>query len=331
MSSEQVAAADPVSSPDRLVVYTCIYGDGYELATTYPAPSVDYICFTDQDNLEPRGWQVVVTSPSLPADPARSSREQKIRPHRWLPDHNRSLYIDPSVELVTDPTALWNLLLGSASDAVFGALVHSARDSLLEEFAAVLDNQFDAPHVVHEQLEAYTLTDPQSLQLKPVWGGILARRHHDRICVEAMEDWHTHVMRYSRRDQLSLPGVLSRVPADQLHLVAEDNRISEFHRWPRQGYTRPAAYTDSVADVMVPAILRAETEARRRRQLEAQLSAATARRDSAVAERGTALAELAAARRERDSAVAKRDAILTSRIWTSTSWLRRLRTRGRVS
>jgi len=337
MGREDAALVSPTHGDDRLAVFTCIYGDGYELPKASVYAGVDYICFTDQADLAPNGWQIRLAPALLPADLARSSRETKIRPHRWLGDYAKSIYADPSVELTNDPNGLWEFLTGGRDEVVFGALEHSYRDTLLAEFAVVLESKLDAPTTVHEQLEAYTLTTPTVLDSKPVWGGLIARRHLNEICIDAMEDWYTHVMRYSRRDQLSLPGVLSRMPNSRIHVMRQDNYLSNFHRWPREGYSRPPRYYESVATTFVPAILRADTEARKRRELQSQM--AEFKRDEQImrlqlkesdSERDSALAELDKALAERDSAVAQRTAVLNSRIWKVTSWYRRLRTNGRI-
>jgi len=334
---------------DALVVFTCVYGDGYELPEVAPGSGTDHVCFTDRDDLEPRGWQVVRVRPALPADLARSSREQKIRPHRWLPDHGRSLFVDPSVELTADPHEVWDTVMGTSTDVVVGALLHSFRSTVLEEAAAVLEQGLDDPQVVEEHLRALTLTSPDELEMRPVWGGLIARRHHDPRCVEAMEDWHAQVLRYSRRDQLSLAGVLSRMDTDALRLLDADNHDTGFHHWPRSSYSRPARYYDSVRTTLVPALRAAEVERLRRVDAEQALAARTAERDELsrrltdvqrlhdgaqraadAMEQGLAdaRAETTSARADADAARQALDAVLGSRIWRSTSWWRRLRARS---
>jgi hypothetical protein len=57
-----------------------------------------------------------------------------------------------------------------------------------------------------------------------------------------MEGWFANVMRYSRRDQLSLPLALNAAPAGAVHVSPLDLRVSRFHKWPIEGYARPSRY-----------------------------------------------------------------------------------------
>src|SRR5262249_47359548 len=60
-------------------------------------------------------------------------------------------------------------------------------------------------------------------------------RHNDPAVVEAMETWYAHVLRYSRRDQLSLWVALRQAGlAPLVHKL--DNFESPYHRWPVTAY-----------------------------------------------------------------------------------------------
>ncbi len=303
----------------RLVVYTAVFGPGYELPQRPPG-SADTVCFTDRADLEPHGWTVRVVRPLLPADLARSSREQKIRPHRWLPDHDRSLFVDPTVELLTDPEELWHELMGDDPGTWFGAFQHSYRDTVVAEIDAVLQTGLDAPERVHEHVRALVLTERESLQHKPVWGGILGRRHHDPRCPPVMEDWHAQVLRYSRRDQVSLPGVLDRAGADGVRLVEGDNWATVWHRWPRSGYRRPATYSAAATEALVPDVLRAERATARVQELTLEVEGLRAE----TARLRTVVRDAESVRADRDSAVRQRDQVLSSRSWRWTQWSRQV-------
>jgi hypothetical protein len=309
----------------ELVVYTAVFGAGYELPERPPG-TADAVCFTDRSDLEPHGWSLCVVRPALPADLARSSREQKIRPHRWLTEHDRSLYVDPSVDLLTDPEELWRALMGEDPGTWFGAFHHSFRDTVADEIDVVIGDGMDAAERVHEHLRALVLTERSSLGSKPVWGGVLARRHQDPRCVSAMEDWHAQVLRYSRRDQISLPGVLDRAGAEGVRLLTADNRGTAWHSWPRPDYRRPDTYTASATDSLVPDILRAEREAARANELAGVVAALQAEvgelRDENSRLRSQ-VRESDSVRAERDAVLRQRDRMLSSRTWRWTEGPRR--------
>jgi hypothetical protein len=290
-----------INTSKSLVVYTSIFGDGYFLPKVPLTDSAEYLCFTDQSNLESNGWQIINSTPILENDLVRSSRIIKILAHNYLKEFERSIYIDPSVELIADPEDVWKFLMGTNNFSVYGALFHSFRDTVLEEFDEVYESKLDSTQLLEEHLTAYLLTNPDGLKLKPIWSGMFARKHLDPICIGIMEKWFCHVMRYSRRDQLSLPSILLEIPEHLKYLQFKSNRITDFHRWPHANYSRPPRYYSAVTNQIIPAILRAETEAKEKLKISANLSAAIAERNAAIAERNAAIAE-------RDAAIAERDA-----------------------
>ena len=107
-------------------------GEGYNLPPVKPLLGVDYICFTDQTDLEPNNWTIEKILPLFASDLPRSSRNHKIRPHLFLKEYERSLYIDPSVSLIGNPLLLWEFLVNSPG-VVFGAVHHSYREKVLDD------------------------------------------------------------------------------------------------------------------------------------------------------------------------------------------------------
>ena len=214
---------------ESVCVYTALFG-GYE--SLNPQPQAEgspdrWLCFTDDPDLVSSHWEIVVVEPPFPLDPHRSSRQVKMLGHPLVREHERTLWIDNSVVLHRAPEALLDVWLRSA-DIALG--LHSFRDTVLDEFIAVLDDSLDDPSRVLEQLDHYARSIPDVLDLPPLWGGMIARRWTPEV-IGAMEVWWHHLLRYSRRDQLSLVGALaaSGVPVERVVL---DNLQSEWHRWP---------------------------------------------------------------------------------------------------
>lgn len=90
------------SKQEKIIVYSCNFG-GYE-SIKEPIqvdPSVEYILFTDNENITSKNWKIILLNEKL-ADPRRTSRLAKILPHKYLPAHDISVYIDSSLELKTD-------------------------------------------------------------------------------------------------------------------------------------------------------------------------------------------------------------------------------------
>lgn len=230
---------------DRLVVYTIVVGWAFDLPPVTAFENVEYVCLTDQPLQDGNGWQIRQITPLLKDDPFRSSREPKTRPHLWFKDFNRSLYVDSSILLKCDPNRLWHALIPD-EDVVFGAMHHSYRSSVADEFDAVLEAGLDYPFILEQQRRAYATHHADILEQKPIWGGILARRHTHPDCIAAMETWFVHILRYSRRDQLSLPLALASLSEQQKNILSRDNFETEFHKWINAIERKPPYYKVAV-------------------------------------------------------------------------------------
>lgn len=215
----------------ELVVYTTSVGYEFELPETVQARNVRYVCFSDVPRKQNSGWEIFLIEPLFEDDPARSSREPKILAHNFLSNFDNSLYIDSRVQLKQNPLDLWNYLIPTPN-MVFGAFLHSKRDTLADEFKAVVQSRLDDVQNIKSQWNSYKRLHPDIILAKPVWGGVLARRHNNQKCKRAMQKWYSHVLRYSRRDQLSLPLILRCFEEEDINLSSCSIHCSDFHLWP---------------------------------------------------------------------------------------------------
>lgn len=215
----------------RVCVYTALYGtcDRLPEQQVRAASGLDFIAFVGDPALRSDTWQVRHLPSALPSDPVRSARYAKMMPHVLLPDYDVSIYIDCSVELLAPPEALLAALLDDRAEG-FACLRHDHRDSIAAEARAVIELGLDDPVVVRDQLTAY-LAAGYAEQVPLIWSGILLRRHLRPDVVKAMELWWRHVLRYSRRDQLSFPFV-AHVESLAVAAHAYSARVSPWHRWP---------------------------------------------------------------------------------------------------
>jgi hypothetical protein len=214
----------------KLCVYTALLG-GYEELNEQPIArqsSIPFVCFTDDPELRSDTWQVRLVTPVFGMDPARSQRDLKLRPHLHLPEFEASLYVDNSVVLSQPPEKVFEKYDPAKG---FWLAQHSFRESVLDEFLTVARLGLDDQVRVFEQLNHYTLQWPELLQERQYWGGILLRNHRDAKVRAMLEFWYANVLRYSRRDQLSV-----NLAFRQAGLVPEimdiDNFSSWFHSWP---------------------------------------------------------------------------------------------------
>jgi len=214
----------------RRAVYTALFGS-YEELNPDPlqgnSTEIPLICFTDSADLTSDVWEIRRIDPVFESDPIRNARLLKVRGHASLAEFDESLWIDNTVTVHQRPEELLDEWLDGADIAL---PLHSYRESVLAEFDIVARLSLDDPARVYEQLLHYSATSPDALAERPYWTALLARRHTPAV-TEAMSRWSDHVLRYSRRDQLSVNYALSRSSVS-VKAVEIDNWSSEFHRWP---------------------------------------------------------------------------------------------------
>ena len=228
-----------MGSHGRRVVYTVLVS-GYETLLDQHVAGrydTDLIAFTDNPDVVSSTWQIRLIESQFPLDGNRSSRRPKILAHEYLADYDESLYIDNTVLLTVDPAQIFDRLL--PPDAAMALFQHSFRSDLLAEFETVVKTRRESAWICDEQREHYAALAPAVLHQVPYWGGFLLRRHNRPAVRAAMTLWWEHVLRYSRRDQLSLPYVTGACGLDVV-VHDFDNHLSEFHEWPRMAKRDPA-------------------------------------------------------------------------------------------
>ncbi len=191
------------------------------------ASAVPFVCLTDDPDLTSETWRIVRIDPLFARDSVRSQRMLKLLPHRYLGRFERSLYIDNTVVLTAPPERLFAEYL----DTGFALPSHSYRATVRDEFAEVAATQLDDNERIADQLSNYETSDPDALDERPYWSGLLLRDHGDAKVTEALDTWAMHVLRFSRRDQLSANYAFRRTGFAPRRIEI-DNYASWFHRWP---------------------------------------------------------------------------------------------------
>lgn len=222
----------------RGCVYTVLTGNYEALGAASMAEesSWDFICLTDNPDMRSSGWQVRPFASPFAHDPGRNSRIPKACPHRYFSDYDISLYIDNSVQLTRTPEAIVAEAFGEG-DWEWGAVQHSFRSTVRDEFNRVLQMNLDDPSRIIEQYNCYKRYAPEVLDLPPFWGGFILRKHMVANVAEAGEYWLAHILRHSRRDQLSLPYALRNCSV-RVRTIEMDNRASAFHTWNNKHESR---------------------------------------------------------------------------------------------
>ena len=244
----------------KRAIFTVLFGD-YDELNELPSNArsdIDALCFTDDPALASSTWTVVHVQPALPGDPIRSQRLVKILGNEILANYDETLYLDNSVVLKADPC---DVLDDWLSDCDVAMPLHSYHETLINEFDAVVEHQLDSPARVSEQRSHYTEWFPGTLTGRAVWTAIIARKNTSAVH-EFQRIWAMHVLRYSRRDQLSV-----RVAIESSHVAVNyvdiDNHESSLHSWPaltrRKNEVRNSFFPESTGDAEL-LLQRAEAE-----------------------------------------------------------------------
>ena len=213
----------------RRVVYTALMGR-YEQLNEQPIAAetnIEFICFTDDPELRSDSWTIRLVEPRFPLDMIRSARYFKTRGPALLAEYDETLWIDNAVRLRVTPESLLDSWLATAD---LGLPLHSFRGNVISEFDAVATEGYDDPARVYEQLINYSTLRPDTLQEMPYWTALLARRQTAEVDA-TMQLWWDHLLRYSRRDQLSINFVIGTTGL-AVNGIPIDNMTSEWHEWP---------------------------------------------------------------------------------------------------
>ena len=197
-------------SPPRGVIYTAITGGKDELREpAFLTPNVDHICFTDNPKLKSDVWDIRPIK-YRHTDPVRVAKHPKLLPHLYLREYDWSLWIDGNFEIKDELT---EFIERHISLAAFSAFRQFQRSCVYDEVQACIDMGKDNPALLRAQGEKYRkFRMPEGLPVVACL--VMLRWHNDPDVIKTMQLWWEEVEGNSRRDQLSLPYILWKHPAD---------------------------------------------------------------------------------------------------------------------
>lgn len=226
----------PQNSRKTTAVYTVITEPRFNLPRPNENLGYEHICFYSGQPPEPNGWRLVRFDFPAEIDSARGSRLPKTLPHLYLPSHETSIYVDTSVELKADTV---RFLDDGFNGHHFGGILLGR--NLDEEFQRVEDRRYDDIYTLRTQLARYQELDINVSKLPVYWGGLLVRKHHEEPIRKLGERWFANILRFSRRDQLSLPVALLGLSDSSITSIVGDDNSSPIHT-RRVGVAKPASY-----------------------------------------------------------------------------------------
>lgn len=221
----------------KICVYTCITGNYDGLSKIYPSqnPNIDFICFTDNQELEycSGNWNIR----SIPNElnylsKVKQQRIIKACPNRYLQDYDVSLWIDGNISIVSD---IYKFLKKYNIEKIpFFTKKHPCRNCIYEEAKKVLQMKKDFPQNVNPQIERYRKEGfPENFGLHET--GVILRRHRE-VCVHVFGNmWAKEIMTFSHRDQLSFDYCRWKTEIQIGHLQIGNLTKDSNFRWRTHG------------------------------------------------------------------------------------------------
>lgn len=186
---------------NKIVVYTAI-SNGYDklMEPEVASDNCDYVCFSDDLNLESKSWKIV-GFPNNELDSVRKCRELKILPHRFFKDYDYSVWVDGNIKVLCDIEELVNKhIIGPNNELV--TFRHPVRNCIYDEAEECIRLLKDNKDTIEEQIAKYKNEGyPKNFGL--IESNVILRKHNSDKVIVLMEAWWREVLRYSRRDQLS--------------------------------------------------------------------------------------------------------------------------------
>ena len=215
---------------NKKVVYTCIT-DGYDtlLDPMYICSGFDYICFTDNPNLESDIWEIrPLPSETEGLSQIKKQRYVKISPHKVLGEYDFSIWVDGNVTLKGDLNKLIDSVV--QDDCSIYVPKHPKRNCIYDEVVAVLKLKKDKSENISPQIERYKKEGfPKNCGL--LQSNILLRKHNNDDCIKIMEEWFEELKNGSHRDQLSFNYVCWKNKDVKIKYLDKYIYKSEYFNW----------------------------------------------------------------------------------------------------
>lgn len=189
-------------SKNKIAVYTGVFGNYDNIYTPKIKPdNIDYFIFSDNEIKNPV-WKY--RELKLPEElgqlsNAEKNRYIKMHPHILFPEYKYSIYVDGSIEIITDFTEF----IYKNNKYGFSLHKHYERNCAYDEIDKCIDQKkcsVDELIKYKEKLEKEGFPHQFGLLEAPV----LVREHNNKKCIDLMNSWWDEYKNNIKRDQLAL-------------------------------------------------------------------------------------------------------------------------------
>lgn len=183
----------------KIAIYTAFTGNYDQLKDPVIIDeNCDYICFTDNEDLESDVWEIRLMDDSL-FDNNRKAKQYKVFPEKYLSDYDYSFWIDATFKIIGSIREYIYKYINSSMLVV----VHPERDCIFQEAHSSIQFPRYSKHLITEQVDYYKeMGMPKNYGLPSL--GVIFRKHSDSEVIDLMNQWWEEIMNYSNQDQLSL-------------------------------------------------------------------------------------------------------------------------------
>ncbi len=234
----------------KIAVYTVITGSyDYLKDPEYRMPDCDYICFTDQSDLQSDVWEIRYEPPGQ-SDPVRWQRRHKILAHQYLAnEYEWCIYVDGNVRITGD---FREYICQESKGAPLLCLKHPDRNCIYDEAEECIRLHKDDPDTIRRQMERYR-REAYGTGRGLVTTNVLVRKHWDQMVMRVMELWWKEVETGSRRDQLSF-----NYACWKLGVMYDE---SELKCWKSPYWLNPGIHTADISKVEEELVAHIQLEA----------------------------------------------------------------------
>lgn len=185
---------------NKYAVYTVITGKTKIYDKIHPQNmnfkenNIDYYLFTDNKSIKSGFFKVIYVKSNLSSK--LLSRDIKINIHKYLPNYEKTLYIDGNVKIIHK---LFPLFIEMESDIE----TYKLKRNIIEEMNWIEKNKYCSKKVLNEKLIKYENDGFNTKKTKILYGKIILRKNI--IQIKKFNELWFNEYKDILRDQLSLP------------------------------------------------------------------------------------------------------------------------------
>lgn len=188
----------------KIVVYTVVCGNYDSIYSVSDSDNIDFVLVTDYffNGKIPNGWKHLRLEKSKLSN-KDLNRYYKMKPHELFADYDVSVYIDGNISIVSP---LYAYIKKAVFDYDIALYSHFERNNIVDEAKKIALSGLDYAWILKNQINNYFINGYIDNNLYEA--NVIFRNHNKDIVKVAMNQWWDEYIKFSKRDQISLPYIL---------------------------------------------------------------------------------------------------------------------------